>query len=143
MKSAIDTNIVAALFGGEPAATHASNILDRVREDGALAVCGVVYAELLACPGMTQTRLNEFLRETGIETDFESDGPLWHETGIRYARYAERRRRAKGGSQRRLLADFMIGAHALLRADRLVTFNEADFRTNFPELKIFPARHTH
>ena len=59
-------------------------------------------------PGMPPTHLDEFLRETGIDTDFESDVPLWHETGIRYARYAERRRRAKGGSQRRLLADFMI-----------------------------------
>jgi predicted nucleic acid-binding protein len=44
--------------------------------------------------------------------------------------------------KRRLLADFVIGAHALLRADRLVTFNGADFRSDFPELKIFPARRT-
>lgn len=100
MKSAIDTNVVAALFGGEPAATHADNILNRVREDGALAVCGVVFAELLACPGMTPARLNEFLHETGIEADFESDGPLWRETGIRYSRYAERRRRGKGGGRK-------------------------------------------
>jgi AbrB family looped-hinge helix DNA binding protein len=51
--------------------------LENAREDGALTICGVVYAELLTCPGMTATRLNDFLLDTGVETDFESDGRLW------------------------------------------------------------------
>lgn len=144
MKSAIDTNIISALFGGEPSARMvAKGILAGLREEGALVICGVVYAELLAHPRVTPAELSEFLRDTDIEADFESDHRFWHEIGVRYARYTGRRRRAKTGSQRRLLADFMIGAHALLRADRLVTFNDADFRADFPELKIFPARRTH
>ena len=142
MKSAIDTNIISALFGGEPSARMlAKSILAGLREEGALVICGVVYAELLAHPRVTPKEFSEFLRETDIEADFGSDQDLWLEIGVRYARYAGRRRRAKAGPQRRLLAHFMIGAHALLRADRLVTFNDADFRSDFPELKIFPARH--
>jgi len=34
------------------------------------------------------------------------------------------------------LADFMIGAHALLRAERLLTFNSADYLLDFPSLVL-------
>jgi hypothetical protein len=143
LKSAIDTNIISSLFGAEPSGRLlARSTSADLREEGALVICGVVYAELLAHPRVPPKELSEFLRDTDIEADFATDRELWVEIGIRYSRCATRRRRAKGGSQRRLLADFVIGAHALLRADRLVTFNGADFRSDFPELKIFPARRT-
>ena len=37
---------------------------------------------------------------------------------------------------KRLLADFVIGAHALYSADRLLTLDEGRYRRDFPELKL-------
>jgi predicted nucleic acid-binding protein len=40
------------------------------------------------------------------------------------------------GPPRRLLVDFVIGAHALLRADRLLTLDTSLYKQDFPDLKI-------
>ena len=93
-------------------------------------------AELHAYPGMTETLLLQLLDRTSIETHFQLKTQVWREAGLRYARYAERRRGGRGGESRRLLADFAVGAHALLNSDRLLTFDTTIFRTNFPDLLL-------
>ena len=35
-----------------------------------------------------------------------------------------------------LLADFVVGAHAALKADRLLTLDVKRYRTGFPDLKL-------
>jgi predicted nucleic acid-binding protein len=35
-----------------------------------------------------------------------------------------------------LLPDFLIAAHALLRADRLMTLDPARYQQDFPELRL-------
>lgn len=141
MKSALDTNVIVYLTGGEPSAARAAReILKEARLGGALVICGAVYSELLAHPKMTPAVLAQFLKDTDIQPEFDTDQRIWHEAGLRYARYAVRRRKAKAGPTRRLLADFLIGAHALLEANRLITFDGADFRRDFPELQIAPGR---
>jgi len=114
--------------------------LEQARENGALVICGAVYSELLAHPGMSPALFMQFLAETGIEPEFETGRQLWQEAGVRYAKYSATRKRAKAGSVRRLLADFVIGAHALMYADRLITFDATDFRRDFPELLIAPGK---
>jgi hypothetical protein len=37
-----------------------------------------------------------------------------------------------------LLADFVVGAHALLLADRLMPLDAARYSRDFPELLLFP-----
>ncbi|MDP9766499.1 putative nucleic acid-binding protein [Deinococcus enclensis] len=37
---------------------------------------------------------------------------------------------------RRIIADFLIGAHAEAYADALMTLNPGDFSTNFPSLPL-------
>jgi predicted nucleic acid-binding protein len=39
-------------------------------------------------------------------------------------------------SGKRLLADFIIGSHALAQADRLMTLDPKRYRQDFPELKL-------
>ena len=141
MKSALDTNVIIYLMADEPGpALAAETVLAEARLEGALVVCGAVYAELFAHPRLTSALLIQFLAETGIEPEFDTSKQIWHEAGTRYARYAARRRKAGADSPRRLLADFIIGSHALRRADRLITFNASDYKRDFPELKIIPGK---
>ena len=39
-----------------------------------------------------------------------------------------------GGAAKRLLVDFIIAAHALLRADRLMTLDASRYARDFPRL---------
>lgn len=70
--------------------------------------------------------------------DFLLDEAVWHEAGAAYAAYAARRRRSKEGEPKRLLVDFVVGAHALLKADRLLTLDAGRYRSAFPRLVIMP-----
>jgi len=50
--------------------------------------------------------------------------------------YAERRRRQRDHGTRRILADFLIGAHAQVQGYRLLSLDEGLYRMAFPTLKI-------
>ncbi len=93
-----------------------------------------MYVELLAYPKATRSFVQQFLTTTHIVTDFLLDEAVWQEAGAAYAAYAQRRRRSKDGLPKRLLVDFIVGAHAILKADRLVTLDAARYRVAFPRL---------
>lgn len=99
-------------------------------------IAAPVYAELLGYPKMKMEDLDQFLRVGSIDVDFNLDHHVWREAGVRFARFASRRRQAKAGQPQRLLADFIIGAHALLHADRLLTLDMARYRRDFFELRL-------
>jgi predicted nucleic acid-binding protein len=68
--------------------------------------------------------------------DLKIEERVWTIAGLCYARYAARRRKATGEGPRRILADFLIGAHALVQADRLLTLDPKRYSQDFPELKL-------
>jgi predicted nucleic acid-binding protein len=48
----------------------------------------------------------------------------------------ERRRKQRDTGSRRLLADFLIGAHAHIRGYCLLSLDERLYRTAFPALRL-------
>jgi predicted nucleic acid-binding protein len=63
---------------------------------------------------------------------------VWREAGRRFSEHAARRRQTFAQHPRRILADFLIGAHALLQADCLMTLDTRYYRQYFPELRLSP-----
>ena len=136
MRTALDTNVLSALWSGEPSARGIDAALFEARSEGGLVICAPVYCELLVYPSATQRFVREFLGETGIFVDFLLDEQVWQRAANAFVAYAERRRRSRGGSAKRMLVDFVIAAHALLRADRLMTLDASRYRRDFPKLHI-------
>lgn len=136
MRTAIDTNVISALWSGSPVVGRVTAALGRVAAEGALVVCGPVYAELVAHPKVTQQFVDQFLATTRVEVDFALDEPVWRETAQRFADYSRRRRKSGGGEARRLLVDFLIGTHASLHADRLFSFDRDFYAQDFPKLQL-------
>jgi predicted nucleic acid-binding protein len=119
VRTAIDTNVISALWSGEATAAVVKNLLDEAAERGGLVICPVAYVELRAFPRATASYVDSFLDETGIVADWTFDEAIWQLAAERYERCTVRKRKQKMGEPKRLIADFIVGAHALLRADEL------------------------
>jgi predicted nucleic acid-binding protein len=135
MRTAVDTNVLSAIWSSETSAVWMATALGNAKSEGGLVVSAPVYAELLAHPNASASFVDAFLENTGITIDFEFPRRIWLEAARRFSRCAARRRRG-AGEPRRLLVDFLIGAHALLEADRLMTLDAKPYKRDFPELKI-------
>jgi predicted nucleic acid-binding protein len=136
MRTAIDTNVFSAIWSGESSVSIILAKLSMAKSEGALLICPAVFAELLAFPGASPTFVGGMLEATAVTVDFRLEETVWEEAGQRYAKYAIRRRASRGDSPRRILTDFLIGAHAWVQAERLLTLDEGIYRRNFPELKL-------
>jgi len=135
--TAIDTNVVIALWDKDPTLSlTAQTALEAAFHRGSLVVAAPVFAELIAAPGRSETFVDSFLVETGIAIDWDLDEPIWRSAERAFQSYAERRRRHRDTGARRILADFLIGAHALSHGYRLLTLDERLYRTAFPTLTI-------
>src|SRR6516225_46336 len=137
MITAIDTNISVALWDKDPRVSSGPRrALEVAYVRGGLVVAAPVFAELLAAPGRTEAFLNPFFRETGIMIDWDLGEEVWRAAARAFQAYAERRRRQRGAGARRILADFVIGAHAQVHGFRFLTYDERLYRAAFPQLKI-------
>ena len=84
------------------AAAALRSIKDRI------VISGPVYAELLGSPGRTAEFLDAFCSEAQIHIDWLIGEELSRIAGKEYGDYSERRRKARSGLPRRILADFLI-----------------------------------
>jgi predicted nucleic acid-binding protein len=67
MTTAIDTNVVVALWDKDPTLSLAAQTaLEAAFNRGGLVVSAPVFAELMAAPGRTENFVSSFLKETGI-----------------------------------------------------------------------------
>jgi predicted nucleic acid-binding protein len=98
--------------------------------EGKLVVCECVVAEILPALGTIEI-VQELLSDWQIEFS-----PISLESaliaGAMYSRYLHRR-----GSAKRVLPDFLIGAHAGVEADRLLARDRGYYRDYFESLILW------
>jgi predicted nucleic acid-binding protein len=137
MNVALDTNIIVySLVGVAQTAKATSRALeDAASQGGVLVISAPVYAELLAIPDCEKGDLDAFIAEAKIRIDWSISQECWTAAGFAFAFYARRRRRQKAEGPRRILADFVIGAHSI-DVGHLLTADPSFYRTNFPELSV-------
>ena len=130
MITAVDTNVLLDVFLQDE--QHGAGSAQRLRsayDRGAIIVCDLVYAELV--PAFKERAdLDNVLREIGA-TPSPIDTAIAHEAGTRWRRY-----RAPGGQRKRIIADFVIGAHALAAAETFLTRDRGFYATCYPELRV-------
>ncbi|MEX2260870.1 MAG: type II toxin-antitoxin system VapC family toxin [Bryobacteraceae bacterium] len=138
MRTAIDTNVISALWSREPGAAEMAKLLGQAQNEGGLVISAPVYVELLAHPKASANFVDRFLVETSVTTDFNFSEAIWREAARAFADHSGRRRKGTRNSPKRLLADFLIGAHAFLEADRLLTLDPSRYQADFPGLQLIP-----
>ena len=137
MTTSIDTNILVALWDRSERLSPAIRpTLDAARECGSLVVAAPVYGELLAFPSRSESFLDRFFSDTGIFVDWNLSESVWRVAGRAFQASAVRRKIHRGPGPRRILADFLIGAHAIQNRYSLLTLDERFFHAAFPHLPL-------
>ena len=137
MTTAVDTNVIVALWDKDDAVNSAAqSALDAALRRGHLVIPAPVFAELMACPGRSEVFLDAFLKDTGISVDWIMDEAGWRTAGLAFQTYAGRRRKQRDYGPRRILADFLIGAYALVKRCHLLTLDDRLYRVSFPGVTI-------
>ena len=150
----MDTNILLDLLvPGSPHADSSEQALTESLKAGAVLISEVVYAEL-ASHFPSRQELDHFLEDTGIRPDSSSTEALYL-AGRTWREYLRQRPAplscpSCGASQdvqcvtcgarlrprQHVVADFLIGAHATIHGDRLLTRDRGYYRTYFLGIQL-------
>jgi len=126
MITALDSGPLFDLFLGDPRRGRAAvELLRRCQADGHLIAGPLVWAEVSALFGRS-ARARTALARLGVELTADDTDCA--------SRAADAWRRQR--SHRLPVARFLVGAHALVRADRLATRDRAFYRKHFPTLRL-------
>jgi predicted nucleic acid-binding protein len=128
--SALDTSVILDVLTGNGAFSESSvRAVRKARAEGKLIVCECVVAEIF--PAFSdQTEVGEFMLDWQIHFI-----PLSQESGFLAGAYFSEYLK-RGGPQRRVLPDFLIGAHAEVHADRLVARDRGYLQDYFTNLVL-------
>lgn len=157
MITAVDTNALLAILYEDAHTDTSEAELRRAYQQGRVVLTPIVYAEL-AADGVfdTATDLDQFLSDLSIQLIEPSRKALF-EAGEQFQRYIGGRpdglQCPSCGSKQavycdgcgegltprqHLAADFVIGAHAAIDGDALVSFDSVFYETYFPSLTVHP-----
>lgn len=157
MTTSVDTNALLALLYEDDHTDASEAELRRAYQDGKVVITSIVYAELAADGHFdTASDLTQFLTDFSMQLVDPSQEALFR-AGQQFQRYTERRPDGlqcpscgtkqtvtceECGEQltprQHIAADFLIGGHATVDADALVSFDTAFYQTYFPSLPVVP-----
>jgi predicted nucleic acid-binding protein len=131
---AVDSSVLVDVLADDPDFAGASETcLGEALGAGDVVVCAAVVAEIHTLLADSESTM-EGLSTLGIRYLATSE-----QAAVR-AGHMQRRFRDRGGQRERVVADFLIGAHALLQCDALLTRDAAFFRDYFKGLKVIEPR---
>jgi hypothetical protein len=134
MITAVDTNVLIDIL--EPDPVHgvlSKEALKNCLMEGAVVACDVVWAEAAKAYGHNPGELVESLR--AMRVGFSA---MSLEAALAAAEAWHNHRR-RGGGRDRIAADFLIGGHASVQCERLLTRDRGFYRKHFTNLTVVPA----
>ncbi|AZH24750.1 PIN domain-containing protein [Haloplanus aerogenes] len=157
MITAVDTNTLLAILYEDTHTDASETTLRQAYQEGKLVIAPIVYAELAADGHFnTESELNEFLADFSIQLGEPSCDALFR-AGQQFQRYTSHRPDGLqcptcGRKQQvvceecgedlapgqHIAADFLIGGHAVVDAESLISFDSDFYETYFPSLTVHP-----
>jgi predicted nucleic acid-binding protein len=126
----VDTSVLLDVFGAHPRfGSHCADALRNCLRQGEVVACVAVRSETrVAFP--SDHAFFDAMRtlEIGLSSIAEQAATL--------AGRIHKKHRAAGGKRDRVVADFLIGAHAALQCDRLLTRDRGYYRKYFAGLSV-------
>jgi predicted nucleic acid-binding protein len=126
---ATDSSVLVDLIAGGPHSDAATDAIRGALRAGPVVLCEVALAEL--CTSLQGgSQVLEHLEDVGIV--YSAMEP---KAALR-AGEMQRRYRQRGGNRSRTVADFLIGAHAMMQCHALITRDAGFYRDYFKGLKV-------
>ncbi len=130
MITALDTNVLLDIWVPDPVFGEKSwRAVMAADERGGLDICEVDYSEL-APRFATQAEFDRMLDDLDIKVM-----PVPRMAAFQAGHAWDRYRKA-GGKRTRIMADFLIGAHAASAADQFITRDQGFYRSHFSQLVV-------